>query len=520
MSSILVLTTLRGNESAKAGHGTPGKSPLQIALAAGGKSQHTPYNNSSNAGDGGNNRMSRHEASDIPGQRRKDSNPTSGIPGGMSSSWDVRESAAEPPPTNPSPSKGRRSLSVRQRHGSLGVMNPRRRISDAASYGSGSVTSARMPAAGEAIYSDSNGPGSCGQINRGNSNDNGQTEGTFVSGRRSSARAASSPSGSPYLEAACQRSGSIRRGYSRSSTAADEDRYRSGQDVRGGEKNPRQGVCGGGRNGEPVRRDSREQNRGSGGGRDQAPPSTAPSAIALDRLPSIDRRLSFSDNDDCSEDTKKTQHREADRWGGRDRSTGSLAPGGAYHHHDNNASVKRVPTGGGVPAIGREDGYKNCAETGLTSSGRRQDQNTGGGDSNPGVGDDLASKSSRPSGQSNTGNESWSVPTSGEEGAGMTAARGATGARRVSSCLVGLQNLGNTCFMNACLQCLLHTDSLVQFFRRGIHEQQLCRKSPTQGALAIAFRELMRQMESSSAHSSVSPAQVRDYTSTLKCQHQ
>ncbi|KAI1793553.1 cysteine proteinase [Ganoderma leucocontextum] len=81
---------------------------------------------------------------------------------------------------------------------------------------------------------------------------------------------------------------------------------------------------------------------------------------------------------------------------------------------------------------------------------------------------------------------------------------------------MGLGNMGNTCFMNSALQCLIHTPELMDYFLTGVFQEELNPDNPLgmHGAIAQAFGALLSRIwDDESAMSSYTP---REFKQTLQ----
>lgn len=75
--------------------------------------------------------------------------------------------------------------------------------------------------------------------------------------------------------------------------------------------------------------------------------------------------------------------------------------------------------------------------------------------------------------------------------------------------LIGLHNLGNTCFMASCLQCLSNIPPLTVYMCRRLYQSELNGRSHTKGRMVSAYGELVQRLWREGGSGAERPSDVK-----------
>ncbi|XP_076138186.1 ubiquitin carboxyl-terminal hydrolase 2a isoform X2 [Alosa pseudoharengus] len=119
--------------------------------------------------------------------------------------------------------------------------------------------------------------------------------------------------------------------------------------------------------------------------------------------------------------------------------------------------------------------------------------------------DAISSSSGGLKGSSGRFTSSWERSSSGRS---SSPSRDSTNSKSAQG-LVGLRNLGNTCFMNSILQCLSNTQNLRDYCLHNSHRRDLNNNNRTNTALMEEFAKLIQTLWTSSGSEAVSPSEFK-----------
>ncbi|CAD7923084.1 unnamed protein product [Amoebophrya sp. A120] len=210
----------------------------------------------------------------------------------------------------------------------------------------------------------------------------------------------------------------------------------------------------------------------------------------------------LSSGDPHTDSTRSTTS-SSTRGGGGDHITASASSSAASRFRE---SQLRQPTNyraGGAEQMEQQYNTSSSASSSIATRPGMMRSSLGG--AHPGVGQHREAEHRMAASSGYDSNNSGS----GEIAASSSSSRSPF--TNWSRTMIGLRNLGNTCFLNSSIQCLLSIPQLQAYFRERFTDGDLNdRTAPLKGRLAREFHALLSDVHQSRAGAVLSPAGLRN----------